>query len=86
MNDFVSIPCIVVISYFIGYAFKTFFPKADKYTPIVSGSVGAILGVVIFFTVPEINIASNWPTALAIGITSGLAATGANQIYKQFTK
>lgn len=86
MNEFITVPCIVVIAYFIGYAFKTFWPNADKFTPIVCGSVGLILGIVIYITVPDMAIADNWPTAAAIGITSGLAATGANQIYKQFTK
>lgn len=88
MNDFLTLPCIVVIAYFIGFTVKTIVPnnKANKYIPIVCGFVGAALSIAIYITIPQLIPADNWATAVAIGILSGLAATGANQIKKQLTK
>ena len=36
--------------------------------------------------IPEYIGAENWAVAVAIGIVSGFAATGVNQIYKQLTE
>ena len=87
MSEFVSVPAIVVVCYLIGMCIKTFAnEKGERFIPCICGICGGILGVVVFFTIPGFIGANNWITALAIGIVSGLASTGANQIYKQFTK
>jgi len=86
MTEFVSIPSIVVVCYLIGMCVKNFLPKLEKYIPCICGICGAILGVVVFYTIPGFIGADNWITALAIGIVSGLSATGANQVYKQLNK
>lgn len=86
MTEFVSVPAIVVICYLIGMCVKAFIPKAEKFIPCVVGICGAILGILIFYTIPGFIAADNWASALATGIVSGLAATGVNQIYKQATK
>lgn len=87
MTEFVSVPAIVVVCYFVGMIVKTFTnDKGERFIPCICGLVGAILGVVVYFTIPDFIGATNWITALAIGIVSGLSATGANQVYKQFTK
>lgn len=86
MTEFVSVPAIVVICYLIGMCVKAFIPKAEKFIPCVVGICGAILGILIFYTIPGFIPADNWASALATGIVSGLAATGVNQIYKQATK
>ena len=58
-----------------------------KFIPIVLDVVGGILGIVIFYTNPEIILnANNVWVALGIGIVSGASSTGANQIIKQFFK
>lgn len=86
MTEFVSIPAIVVVCYLIGMCVKAFFPKAEKFIPCIVGIVGGILGIVVYFTIPGYIGAENWIVALATGIVSGLASTGANQVYKQLTK
>ena len=53
---------------------------------MICGFVGGGLAVVVFKTIPNYIPADNWLMALAIGIVSGFAATGINQIYKQFTQ
>ena len=47
---------------------------------------GGILGIVVFKTIPGYLPADNWLLALYVGIGSGLASVGVNQIYKQFSK
>ena len=54
----------------------------DKFIPVIVGAVGAILGIVGMYTMAEFP-AQDVLNALAIGIASGLASTGVNQIVKQ---
>lgn len=87
MTEFVSVPAITVICYLIAEIFKAAAPdKMDKWIPCVCGFFGALLGIIAFYTIPNYIGATNWLTALAIGIVSGFAATGVNQVYKQLTK
>ncbi len=86
MTEFVSCPAIALICYFIGFCFNRFFPKQDRFIPCLCGVCGIILGVVVYYTIPGFICASNWISAVCVGLVSGLAATGADQVYKQFTK
>ena len=55
----------------------------NKWIPVICGVLGAILGPVALFTgVPDFP-ATDSLTAVAVGIVSGLAATGINQVGKQ---
>lgn len=84
MTEFVSFPVIVIICYLAGIICKTIGNETlDKFIPCICGILGAVLGVVMFFTIPNFIPAENWAVAIAIGIVSGLSATGVNQIYKQ---
>lgn len=83
MTDFLgfaSIPAIVVICYLICAAFKTT-SLDNKYLPVIAGIAGGILGVVGMLTMNDFP-ATDYLTAIAVGIASGLAATGVNQIFK----
>ena len=82
--ELIGIPAIVVISYMITEIFKMFINK--KYLPIVAGISGGLLGVLSFVLQIDIMPATDIISALAIGIISGLAATGSNQIIKQIKK
>ena len=82
--DLISIPTIMVISYLITEIFKLFIKK--KYLPVVAGASCLILGIISFYLVPELIGNTNLLTSIAIGIVSGLAATGSNQILKQIRK
>lgn len=84
MTEFVAFPAIVVICYFVGFVCKSFKNETlDRFIPDICGVLGAILGVVIFLTIPNFIPAENWIVALCIGIVSGLSATGINQVIKQ---
>ncbi len=72
---------ITVICYLCGMIAKAT-PLDNKWIPVVVGVVGAVLGVVGMYTIPDFP-ADNIINALACGIVSGLASTGADQIIKQ---
>lgn len=75
---------ITVICYLLAQAIKQT-PLANKWLPTLCGLMGAALGVAGMYTMPEFP-AGDVITALAVGIVSGLAATGADQIAKQLHK
>lgn len=79
-----AIPVITVIVFLIVEAVKAT-PLDNKWLPVIAGGFGGVLGVVAMYVMPDFPGADPL-TAIAIGIVSGLAATGAHQIYKQLTK
>lgn len=76
---------IVVICYLAGIVAKLIPVIKDNYIPVVVGIVGGILGVVGMYVIPDFP-ANDVLNAIAVGIVSGLASTGVNQIYKQVKK
>lgn len=62
-------------------------PLANKWLPSICGAHGGLPGGVaaMYINVPDFPAADPL-TALAVGIVSGLAATGADQIIKQASK
>lgn len=79
-----SVAAITVIAYLIGQAVKAT-SLDNKWIPIICGAVGGALGAVAMRVMPEFP-ATDYITAVAVGIVSGLAATGVNQIGKQLNK
>ena len=77
-----SVAAITVIAYLVGTGCKASAKISDSWIPVVCGIVGAILGIVGLYVMPDFP-AGDIVTALAVGIVSGFAATGINQIYKQ---
>ncbi len=75
---------ITVICYLLALCIKQT-PLANKWLPTLCGLMGGLLGVAGMYTMPEFP-AGDVITALAVGIVSGLAATGADQIAKQLHK
>ena len=80
-----SVAAITVIAYLIGAACKASAKVPATWIPVICGSVGALLGIVGLYLMPDFP-ATDIVNALAVGIVSGFAATGINQIYKQATK
>lgn len=76
-----SVAVITVICYLIGQVVKVS-GVDNKWIPIVVGVAGGILGVVGMHVMPDFP-AQDYLTAIAVGIVSGLAATGVNQVAKQ---
>ena len=82
---FVPVAAITILAFLVGLTWKKADRLNDKWIPIVCGFVGLILGVV-GRTVIDGFPAVDTITAAAIGVVSGLAATGAHQIYKQLSE
>lgn len=80
-----SVAAITVICFLVGQAVKA--TKLDnKWIPIICGIFGLILGIVAYYIgMPEFP-ANDVISAAAVGIVSGLSATGLNQAYKQLNK
>lgn len=76
-----SVAAITVICYLIGMGVKAS-SLDNKWIPIIMGVAGLVLGIVGMFIMPEFP-GSDYITAAAIGIVSGFAATGIDQIGKQ---
>lgn len=77
----VSIGAITVVCYLVAQAIKS--TKLDnKWLPVICGTVGGLLGLVGMYVMPDFP-ATDVVNAVAVGIVSGLAATGANQVFKQ---
>lgn len=83
---FTAIPAITVICYLIAQFVKVKMKSiANEWLPVICGTSGALLGVVESIINPA-TITGGILAALAVGIVSGLAATGAHQIYSQLSK
>lgn len=80
INDY-AVPAITVICWLVGCAFRNL-PVENKWIPCIVGAFGMALGVVGWYVMPAFP-ADNILSALAVGIVSGLASTGADQVYKQ---
>ena len=80
-----SVAAITVICYLVGLIVQAS-GLTDKYIPICCGVAGAVLGLAgLYLGLPDFP-AADPVTALAVGIVSGLAATGINQMAKQLSK
>ena len=79
-----SVAAITVIAYLIGLIVKAS-GLDNKYIPAIVGVCGGLLGAAgLYLGLPDYP-ASDPLTAVAVGIVSGLAATGINQVGKQLT-
>lgn len=76
-----GVAAITVIAYLIGQAIKAT-ALDNKWIPIICGAAGGALGALAMGIMPDFP-AGDYITAVAVGIVSGLAATGFNQAVKQ---
>ncbi len=77
-----NVASITVIAYLVGIAAKNIKNIPDNVIPVICGLSGAILGLISMYTMADFPV-SDPVSAVAVGIVSGLASTGINQIYKQ---
>ena len=79
-----AIASITVICYLAAELAKAL-GLEGKFIPVLCGGAGAVLGAAGMFLMEDFP-ASDVITAVAVGIVSGLAATGADQLIKQLGK
>ena len=85
----VSIPAIAAVVYWVVNLIKFTTKNNEKFLtfiPLVSTLLGVVCGLIAFWAVPEIMPTTNIIVAIVIGGSSGLSATGFNQIIKQIGK
>ncbi len=76
-----GVAAITVLCYLIGQGAKAT-SLNNKWIPVICGLCGAVLGVAGLYVMPDFP-AQDIITASAVGVVSGLGATGINQVYKQ---
>nr|DAT66722.1 MAG TPA: holin [Caudoviricetes sp.] len=76
-----SVSGITVICYLAAEIVKQT-PLPNKWLPSICGLLGGLLGIAGLYLVADYPAADGL-TAVAVGIVSGLAATGANQLGRQ---
>lgn len=81
-----GVAAITVICYLAGLIVKLSPWDGNQLIPVVCGFVGGCLGLAsLYIHLPDFP-ASDPLTAVAVGIVSGLAATGVDQIKRQMGK
>jgi hypothetical protein len=80
----VSVAAITIISYLAAQGVKAT-ALDNKWLPVICGFCGALLGYFGLLVMPAFP-ANDALTAIAVGIVSGLAATGSHQIFRQFSE
>ena len=76
-----GVAAITVIAYVIGLLVKAT-RLNNKWIPIICAVCGAVLGIAGLFVMPDFP-AGDVISAAAVGVVSGLAATGLDQTVKQ---
>lgn len=76
-----GVAAITILCVLLGQVLKVL-PMDNRYIPILVGFFGGILGVLGMFLTPDFP-AEDYLTAIAVGVASGLASTGAHQVLKQ---
>lgn len=79
-----SVAGITVICYLIGQIVKAT-GIDNKWIPCIVGVAGAALGAVGMYIMPDYP-AGDVLTSIAVGIVSGLASTGVDQLGKQLRR
>lgn len=79
----VGVAGITVICYLVGMAIKASPWNNNQIIPVACGLVGGALGAVALATGMPDFPATDYITAVAVGVASGLASTGVNQAVKQ---
>ena len=76
-----GVASISIMAWLMGEAVKLS-PLDNKWIPLLCGITGGVLGVLGMKLMPEFP-ATDLMSAAAVGISSGLAATGADQLGRQ---
>lgn len=90
MFDIVTMPFIILVVYIMVELTKKKVFNTDerrKLIPACAAVVGGLIGTAMYLIAPNVMAQyANIVEACTAGMASGLAATGCNQVYKQFKK
>lgn len=89
MLEIVSVPAITAVVLFVMSIYKKYIANGKEVLvaiiPIIAALLGVGLSVIMYLANPSFIPADNIWIAILIGATSGLSATGCNQIVKQMS-
>ncbi len=85
ISSYVTVLPIVIICYLVGIGCKASRKINDKAIPVIVGIVGGIIAIPAMYLMHDFP-AEDIITAISVGIMSGFASTGINQVYKQQKK
>ncbi len=85
ISSYVTVLPIVIICYLVGIGCKASRKVNDKAIPVIVGIVGGIIAIPAMYLMHDFP-AEDIITAISVGIMSGFASTGINQVYKQQKK
>ena len=80
----ICVAAITVVAYLIGEGVKLS-PLDNRWIPLICGLCGGALGIAGMYLMADFP-AGDLLSALAVGIASGLAATGMNELATQIKK
>lgn len=83
LSNYITVLPIVVICYLAGIGLKACEKIKNSAIPFILGVLGGIIAIPAMYIMPDFP-ATDIITAISVGIMSGLASTGVNQVYKQF--
>ena len=90
IQEIITLPSIVGLVYLLITLYKKNIAQGRedhlKAIPIIAGTLGIFIASLCYIIEPSAIPVDNFITAMLIGVTSGLSATGTNQIFKQLTK
>ena len=78
-----TVPALVVIAFGFGLIARNIKALDNKWIPVVCLVAGAVFGVLALYTGMVGFEPTDWITAMAVGIVSGLGAVGVHQVWKQ---
>ena len=82
---FTSIASVAVIVEVIALVYKNLTSADNKWLPVICFVSGAVLGVVAWRLYPDVYIATDLFTAIAVGIASGAVPVAGNEAIAQIT-
>ena len=85
ISNYATVFPIVIICYLVGIGCKLSKKINDKAIPVIVGLFGGIVAIPAMYLMKEFP-AEDIITAISVGIMSGFASTGINQVYKQSRK
>ena len=87
--EIVSIPVVIIAVWFLMEIYKKHIAKTEKalsLIPELSALLGVGFTVALYYFAPSWVAAEDIVTAVIVGLTSGLSATGSHEVVKGFKK
>lgn len=87
--DIFTVPAIMGVVYAVVAAITKATGENEKFKrfiPLTAMGIGCLIGLLAYYFMPNMIVAENAVASMVVGGMSGLAATGGDQIIKQFKK